>query len=136
MSFRSLVRPTAGLAVLILVTACGTNPAKDFRGRWRPVNTPAAAPVAMPLEVAPTFSVTPADRSLRRVLDRWASSVGRRLDWRAPADFTLHADATRVHASRLDVAVAALERAYAEQGLQVELPEGRVRVSIAEASGR
>ena len=117
--------------MVVLLGACGTKPAPDFRGRWKAVNTVDESPRAIPLQPVQQFLVTPADRSLKQVVERWASASGRRVAYRAPTDFSVHLGATKVSASNLDTAVVQLSSTYAAQGVHVELKPGLIVVSMA-----
>ena len=68
-----------GAAVVLLtlaVAACGTTPPADFKGRWKPVNRYSEAPTAIPLRADTAFYVSPLDRTLKGLLERWARDAG------------------------------------------------------------
>ena len=121
---------TAILAVISasLLSACGTTPAPDFRGRWREVNTIDTAPRAIPLRPLHAFVVLPSDRTLRDVLDRWGRESNRRVAYRAPMNYSIHFEATKVSAVSLDVALGQLAAAYAAQGIDIGLDKDAVVV--------
>ena len=121
---------SCALAVVAL-TACGTKPAPDFRGRWKPVNTLDESPRPIPLQPVQRFAVSPADRSLKNVVERWAEASGRRAAYRAPTDFSIHLDAAKVSASTIETAVAQLSSAYANEGIRVELQPSLIVVTGA-----
>jgi hypothetical protein len=108
------------VAVAVLA-ACGTSPAPDFRGRWKPVNEFAEQPLPIPLRSALIFSVSPADATLKGVLVRWAGDAGYALRYDAPMDYTLHAAASDVSADNLATALSRLEAAYSLQELQIRI---------------
>ena len=114
---------TASLAVVAisLLSACGTTPAPDFRGRWREVNTVDAEPRAIPLRPLHAFVVLPSDRTLRDVVDRWGRESNRRVAFRAPMNYSVHLQATKVTAASLDAALGQLASAYAAQGIAIAL---------------
>lgn len=114
---------TAFLAVVAmsLLSACGTTPAPDFRGRWREVNTIDAEPRAIPLRPLHAFVVLPSDRTLRDVVDRWGREADRRVAFRAPMNYSVHLQATKISAASLDAALGQLASAYAAQGIAIAL---------------
>lgn len=116
------------VVVMLLITACGTKPAPDFRGRWREVNTIDAEPRPIPLRPVHTFAVLPSDRTLRDVVDRWARESNRRVAYRAPMNYSVHLQATKVTAASLDAALGQLESAYAAQGIALSLEANAIVV--------
>ena len=111
-----------------IAVACGTTPAPDFRGKWRPVNQASDVPQAIALQPRASSDATPADRTLRTVLKRWAETAGLTLEYAASHDYTLHAEAARVRTDDLYTALAEMERAYAAQGLGFAVEDGALRV--------
>jgi hypothetical protein len=126
----------AGLAVVVsvFVAACGTKPAPDFRGRWRPINELDTTPRAIPLQPVQQFFVLPADRTLKDVVERWAKESGRRAAYRAPTNFSVHIDAAKVSASTLETAAAQLADAYRSQGIQISVEPRSIIVSASGAA--
>lgn len=112
------VAPCA-LVLASVLTACGTTPAPDFRGRWKAVNQIDAEPRPIPLRALHTFAVVPSDRTLKDVLERWARESHRRVAYRAPLNFSVHLEATKVTAASLDGALAQLESAYSAYGIEL-----------------
>lgn len=114
---------TASLAVVAmsLLSACGTTPAPDFRGRWREINTIDAEPRAIPLRSLHAFVVLPSDRTLHDVVDRWGRESNRRVAFRAPMNYSVHLQATKVTAASLDAALGQLASAYSAQGIAIAL---------------
>lgn len=131
---RYMTKMACVLAVVAL-TACGTKPAPDFRGRWKPINTVDESPRPIPLQPVQRFVVSPADRSLKHVVQRWAEASGRRAAYRAPTDFSIHLDATKVSAATIETAVAQLSSAYAAEGIRVELQPALIVVTGGSARG-
>lgn len=119
---------TFAVVAMVLLSACGTTPAPDFRGRWREVNTIDSEPRAIPLRPLHTFIVLPSDRTLRDVLDRWGRESNRRVAYRAPMNYSVHLQATKVTAASLDAAVGQLAEAYAAQGIAIELASDAIVV--------
>lgn len=126
------VRTVLGAVVVMsLLAACGTKPAPDFRGRWRPINELDATPRPIPLQPVQRFFVLPADRTLKDVVERWAKESGRRAAYRAPTNFSVHIDAAKVSASTLETAAAQLANAYRAQGIQIVIEPRLIVVSAA-----
>jgi hypothetical protein len=115
----------------MVATACGTKPAPDFRGRWREVNSIDPVPRAIPLRPVQHFVVLPSDRTLKDVVERWGRESRRRVSYRAPVNYSVHLEATRVTANSLDAAVAGLQQAYAEQGIGVRLEPNLIVVTAS-----
>lgn len=115
--------------VLSTLAACGTSPAPDFRGRWKPANAFSEEPQQIPLRQAPEFAVSPADATLKSILERWASEAGASVQYAAPVDYTLHAAASGVSARDLLEALRQLEAAYSRQALRIRLMDGVIEVS-------
>lgn len=127
--------PLLLLVVLLPVLAgCGTTPAREYGGRWKPVNRFAEQPQEIPLYTAYVFQASPLDRTLRTMLQRWAADNGLRLDYRLQSDYTLHRQAASVQATDLAQAAQALSLAYQQQGVQVRVQDGVVVAEPASAS--
>ena len=114
-------------------TGCASREARDFGGRWAPANQYAAATEAIPLVGAPVYQASPMDGTLRNLLMRWARDSGSELDYRHPADFTLHQPVRDVRAQSLPDALAQLARAFDGQGLVLRM-EGNRLVVMAQAA--
>ena len=119
--------------LVVLLVGCGTKPPPDFRGKWREVNTLAVEPMPISLQQAQTFIVSPVDRSLRDVLQRWGRQASLPLDYRATLDFTIHGAATEARGADLYAALAALQSAYAAQGVVLEVIDGRLVATVGSA---
>lgn len=118
---------------LAVGTGCASREARDFGGRWVPANQYAAATEAIPLVGAPVYQASPMDGTLRNLLMRWARDSGSELDYRHPADFTLHQPVRDVRAQSLPDALAQLARAFDGQGLVLRM-EGNRLVVMAQAA--
>jgi len=81
--------PALLAVLLLLLSACGTTPPPEFKGRWRPVNHFAAVPQEIPLQQAYAFYASPMDGTLKHMLERWARDAHMTLDYRHPSDYTL-----------------------------------------------
>ncbi len=77
----------------------------------------------------------PVDRTLRAMLARWAADTDRVLDYRHPYDFTLHAPAARISATRAEDAVAQVIAAFATARVLVTADERSFVVKPAPADG-
>lgn len=123
----------AGLLVLaaLALAGCGTQPARDFRGSWKPVNRFQARPTEIPLEQPYTFFAAPLDETLRTMLDRWAKDTGRTLDYELGYDVTLYRPVSDIHTADLAQATEELSRIYAAQGVQVVGQPRRILVRAA-----
>ncbi|MEN1972127.1 hypothetical protein WCE34_10070 [Luteimonas sp. MJ204] len=132
MRYRSL-SCVAVAAVAFMATACAGRDARDFAGRWTPVNTYADSTEAIPLHSAYLFQASPMDGTLRNLLVRWARDSGSELDYRHPSDFTLYQPVQEIRARSLADAVAQLGAAFDGQGVVLRV-EGS-RVVVTERSG-
>lgn len=128
-------RPSKLLCVSALLACslvgCGTTPAPEFGGRWRPLDrfAPSATPIL--LQSSYVFYVAPVDRTLKGVLERWAADSGVPLKYRSAHDFTLHADSSRVRAGDVGSAVKQMEAAYIGYGLLIRFEGGAIVVRVA-----
>lgn len=127
----------AAIIAVALVTGsgCAGREARDFGGRWTPVNRYAAAAEAIPIEGVYTYQPSPMDGTLRNLLARWARDGGHELDYRHAADFTLHEPVRGVRSARLPDALAQLERAFDAHGVRMRLDGNRVVVAAGSAAG-
>ncbi|MGY0505429.1 hypothetical protein [Luteimonas sp. e5] len=107
-----------------MLAACGTTPAPEFNGKWRPVNRFSAEPQAIPLNPAYTFHATPLDGTLRQLLARWSEDARLGLSYQVGNDYTLHAPVSTVRTTSAEHAAAELDRLYAPQGVQITLQNG------------
>ena len=96
------------LTLVVGLSACATDPAPHFRGRWQDVNRLADAPVAIPLHQSYVYSVSPMDRTLKGLLTRWAQCSQRTVSYLSPNDYTLYAPVQQISATKLEQAVAQL----------------------------
>lgn len=107
------------LLASLALAACGTPPAKDFRGSWKPVNRFQDAPVEIPLDQPYTFYAAPMDETLKSMLGRWAKDTGRTLTYRLGFDVTLYKPVADIHTTNLEDAASRLTRIYGAQGVLV-----------------
>lgn len=108
---------TSGVAVLL--SACGTPPAKDFGGRWRPVNKYDDKVVEIPLAVPYTYYAAPMDGTLKTMLTRWTTDTGMKLSYKLRSDFTLPKTTSGIHTTEVRDATSQLSAIYAAQGVAV-----------------
>src|SRR5690606_8295951 len=68
----------AWLAVLACcLGGCATPDAPEIRGSWRPVNQYGHSPQAIPLQRGYVFQASPADGTVKTMLERWARQTGK-----------------------------------------------------------
>lgn len=120
---KQVIRGRCALAGLILATlalsACGTPPAKDFGGSWKPVNRFQSRPTAIPLNRAYTYYAAPMDETLKAMLTRWARDTDRALDYSLGYDVTLYGPVADIRTSDLQAATRQLNNIYAAQNVRV-----------------
>lgn len=109
----------ASLLMTLMLTACGTPAAKDFGGRWKPVNHFDEKTTEIPLAVPYTFYASPMDGTLKTMLTRWTTDTGMKLSYRLRSDFTLYKAASQIHTSEARDAASELSTIYAPQGVAV-----------------
>lgn len=126
-------RNGALLAVLFAgsMAGCATPEARDIGGRWVPLNRFAETPQPIPLRHAYLYQATPADGTLKSMLERWARDVGRVLSYEHDYDYTLHARVADIRTHDLAAATAALTSAYVGQGIKIFMDDGRIVVALA-----
>jgi len=109
------------LLATTLLAACGTPPAKDFSGSWRPVILNRTAPTEIPLHPQYTFFAAPIDGTLKAMLTRWATDTNRTLRYELNYDVTLYTPVATIRTADLEAAVSRLSGIYAAQGVQVSI---------------
>lgn len=107
------------LALAAMLAACGTRPAPNFRGKWRPVNHYTQVPEEIPLYEAYVYQPAPLDGTLKTMLTRWAKDKKMNLSYLAASDYTLHAPVAGISTPNLQQALGQLNQAYAPQGLSL-----------------
>jgi hypothetical protein len=106
-------------AFAVLLSACGTPAAKDFGGRWKPVNRYDDKTVEIPLAVPYTYYAAPMDGTLKTMLTRWTSDTGMKLQYKLRSDFTLPKSTAAIHTTEVRDATSQLSTIYAQQGVAV-----------------
>lgn len=116
---------------LTFLAGCGTAPPKDFGGRWKPVNRFATAPTEIPLYSSYVFQASPTDRTLKKMLERWAADTGLVLDYRLPSDYTLFGPIAAISTTNAQQAASEVSSVFHAQGLLVSINGASVVVSSA-----
>lgn len=117
----------------LAVTACGTRPPPNFKGRWKPVNQYAEAPVAIPLYASYVYAASPMDKTLKGLLTRWAQASKRTLSYLHSSDFTLYQPVKDISTTDLDQAITQLNADYAPYGVAISVDAGQIFVRQAQA---
>ena len=104
-------------AITVLLSACGTPAAKDFGGRWKPINKYDDKVVEIPLAVPYTYYAAPMDGTLKVMLTRWTADTGIKLNYKLRSDFTLPKATAEIHTTELRDATSQLSAIYAPQGV-------------------
>ena len=128
--FKRALMGTSLIATLAL-TGCGTTPAKDFGGSWKPVNRFQDAPTEIPLAKNYTYYAAPMDETLKNMLSRWAHDTGMQLSYQLPSDYTLYKRVTELHTTDIHSATAELSSIYAAQNVSVSSDERQILVQAA-----
>jgi hypothetical protein len=133
------VPPKRVLGILLLpallLAGCGTPAAKDFGGRWKPVNSFQSSTTEIPLNRPYTYYAAPMDETLRNMLVRWTTDTGMTLVYRIPSDYTLFAPVTKVRTADLRQAASELSEIYSAQGVSVTVAAGRLQVDRVKTLG-
>lgn len=132
--FLKLTRKGVALLLVTALAGCGTPPARNFAGSWKPVNHFQSKPTEIPLNPAYVFYAAPTDETLKTMLARWAKDSGRQLSYRLHFDVTLYQPVARIRTTDIDDAVAQLNSIYAAQGVSVTADPRRIDVQ-SPASG-
>lgn len=126
--FLKLTRTSATLLLIAALAGCGTPPARNFAGPWKPVNHFQNKPTEIPLNPAYVFYASPMDETLKTMLARWARDSGRQLSYQLPFDVTLYQPVAAIRTTDIDDAVARLNSIYAAQGVSVAATARRIDV--------
>jgi hypothetical protein len=123
---RNIVKFSLMLSALsVLLAACGTTPAPDYRGKWRPINNYSETPIEIPLSSTYIFQASPMDGTLKTMLTRWAKDSGMELDYRFGSDFTLFGQVSHIDTTN---------SAYGSRGIAVTVVGNKITVSPVSAS--
>lgn len=126
--FLKLTRTGAMLLAVTALAGCGTPPAKNFAGPWKPVNHFQSTPTEIPLNPAYVFYASPMDETLKTMLTRWARDSGRELSYQLSFDVTLYQPVSGIRTTDIDDAVARLNSIYATQGVLVSATARHIEV--------
>lgn len=132
--FLKSTRIGAALLIAAILAGCGTPPAKDFGGPWKPVNHFQNKPTEIPLNPAYVFYASPMDETLKTMLARWAKDSGRQLSYQIPFDVTLYQPVAGIRTTDVDDAVAQLNSIYAAQGVLVTADVRHIEVAPASSA--
>ena len=108
-----------------LLTACGTTPAPDYSGSWKPVNSYSNNVQEYPLVRPYRFYALPIDTTLKSLLERWATDSGTRLDYRHTSDFSLPPEVRNIQQAQLNDAVSMLDALYTKYGVSIQMSGDR-----------
>lgn len=127
----------SGLVVAIgALVGCGTPPAKNFGGSWKPVNHFQSQPTEIPLVADYTYYAAPMDGTLKTMLVRWANDSGRELSYQLPFDVTLYTPVSSIHTTSIDSAAQQLTQIYAAQHVHVSATDQKILVLASDAASR
>lgn len=101
------------------LAGCAAPPARDFSGRWRPVNQFQSEPERIRLQQPYVFYASPLDGTLKNMLARWAKDAGWRLVYKLPYDYTLYTPVSGIRSQNLPGAAAQLSAIYAGEHVAV-----------------
>lgn len=118
------------LALSAIFAGCGTTPAPDFGGRWKSVNRLSETPEAIPLQDTYLYYASPMDRTLKKMLERWAKDSEMEVDYRHPMDYTLYTAVGAIRTPSLQEAVSQLNAAYSEQQVSIGVSGNQIVVRV------
>lgn len=118
---KKIFRPIPIVIATCLICACGTPGARDFGGRWKPVNHFDEKSVEIPLATPYTYAVTPMDGTLKTLLTRWTRDTRLKLSYGLRSDFSLTRSASSLRTTELRDATAQLTTAYTAQRIAVSV---------------
>lgn len=122
------------LATAALLSACAAPPAKDFGGKWKPVNRFQDTTSEIPLNQAYTYYASPMDETLRTMLRRWTKDSGLQFSYQLQSDYTLYKAVAQIHTTDVYAATQQLSSIYAAQGVSVTTDGHEILVGVASAS--
>ena len=133
-----LNRTLAGILLLafLALAGCGTPPAKNFGGPWKPVNQFRDQPAEIPLHPTYTFYASPMDETLKTMLTRWAKDSGRGISYQLAFDVTLYKPVSGIRTPDIQAAAAQLNSIYAAQGVFVIANDRQIVVEQVSAASR
>ena len=125
-----------GVPILLafVIAGCGTPPAKDFGGSWKPVNHFQDQTTEIPLAQAYTFYASPMDGTLKTMLTRWSTDSGMTLSYQLMSDYTLYKPVAQIHTRDIRSAAAELNAIYAAEGIFITINDKQILVGVADVS--
>ncbi len=124
----------AVVTAAVMLAGCATKPAPDFGGRWKPVNNFARTTQEIPLYSSYVYQASPADGTLKTMLERWAKDSGMSLDYRLSSDYTLFNAVSTLSTTNPQQAMIDLSAAYSAQGVLVSIVGNQIVVQSVSAS--
>lgn len=124
----------ASLSATLVLSGCAASAAKDFSGRWKPVNHFQNTPTEIPIAKTYTFYAAPMDGTLKAMLARWAKDSNLQLSYLLQSDFALYTPVAQVRTADIQDAVARLNTLYAAQDVFVTADNRRIQVRSAHAA--
>jgi len=122
------------LSAVAMLAGCATPAAKDFGGRWKPVNHFQNAPTEIPLAKTYTFYAAPMDGTLKTMLARWAKDSGLQLSYLLQSDFALYTAVSPLRTTDIQEAIAKLNQLYAQQDVLISVDNRQIQVRSASAA--
>jgi hypothetical protein len=119
---------------VLALAGCATPPAKDFGGRWRPLNQFQSAPERIQLQRPYVFYASPLDGTLKNMLTRWAQDTGMRLVYKLPYDYTLYTPVSDIRGQSISDAVAKLSSIYSAEHVAITTVGQEIIVESASAT--
>lgn len=127
--FSLRIATSLALLAAMALSGCGTTTARDFGGRWKPVNRFQDRPTEIPLSPSYAYYASPMDETLKSMLSRWARDSGRVLHYQLDFDVTLYKPVSNIHTTDIHVAAARLSAIYAAEGVFVTATNSRIEVT-------
>lgn len=119
---------------VVALAGCAAPPAKDFGGRWRPVNQFQSAAERIQLQQPYVFYASPLDGTLKNMLTRWAADTGMRLVYKLPYDYTLYTPVSGIRSRNISDAIAQLISIYSGEHVAITTVDREIIVETASAA--
>lgn len=116
---------------ILVLAGCAAPPAKDFGGRWRPVNQFQSATERIQLQQPYVFYASPLDGTLKNMLTRWAKDTGMRLVYKLPYDYTLYTPVSSLGSRDISDAVIQLSSIYSGEHVAITVVGHEIVVESA-----
>ncbi|WP_267224922.1 hypothetical protein [Dyella silvae] len=121
----------AVVALLLPITSgCGST-AKDYSGRWKPINRYQSAAAAIPLNPQYLYYATPMDGTLRTMLRRWAKDSGKQFAYHLQTDYTLSQPVAAIRTTDIQQALDQLNAIYGSYGIRLSAEGGQLIATTA-----